>query len=700
MQESAHALEQVREGAAQWRGTLFASSFAMESDLQRARTRMVTDHLTLRGIAEPHILAAFRSVPREKFVAPELAEFAYEDTPLAIPEGQTISQPYVVALTIQALRLRGDEHVLEIGTGSGYAAALLSRLARQVYTVERVESLAVSARARLVRLGYDNVECTCADGSLGWKEHAPYDAIAVAAGGPKVPPALLSQLAIGGRLVIPVGPKPSAQVLMCITRISKTEYQEENLGEVRFVRLIGEQAWSQPASPPPLRGPAAPRSHSSAGGLAALVREAAEPMDDLETASLDALLERIGNARVVLIGEATHGTSEFYRMRARITRELIARKGFRFVAAEADWPDAQRIDEYVLGGPRRSTLSFAPFARFPRWMWRNHEVHEFVDWLRDYNMRHAGQQPGFHGLDLYSMFTSIAAVLSYLDQVDPEAAKLARRRYGSMTPWQHEPFTYGKDVLAGRAESSEGAVVAMLSDMLQRELAYAQKDGVRFFDAVQNAQLIADAERYYRAMYYGSTTSWNLRDTHMFETLRSLLTFYGPDAKGVVWEHNSHVGDASATEMNARGQHNVGQLCRTLLREQTYIIGFGTDHGTVAAASDWGDPVQRLRVVPACEGSYERIFHESGVRAGLLHLREPARREVRDELLEQRLERAIGVVYRPKTELQSHYFHASLPRQFDEYIWIDETRALRPLEEAPRLVAGTVPDTYPFGTSV
>ena len=233
--------------------------------------------------------------------------------------------------------------------------------------------------------------------------------------------------------------------------------------------------------------------------------------------------------------------------------------------------------------------------------------------------------------------------------------------------------------------------------MLKRRLDYASKDGERFFDAAQNARLVADAERYYRAMYYGSAMSWNLRDTHMFDTLRSLLAFYGPESKGVVWEHNSHVGDASATEMSARGEHNVGQLCRTLLGPEAYIIGFGTDHGTVAAASDWGAPMQRMRVRPSHVDSYESLFHDTERPAFMLHLRDPSRPDVRAELLAQRLERAIGVVYRPETELASHYFYASLPGQFDEYVWFDETNAVRPLAEAPSSPMVELPDTYPFG---
>ena len=353
-------------------------------DFQRLRAHMVDSHVVGRGITEPKILEAFRTVPREAFLPEDLAEFAYEDTPLPIGKGQTISQPYIVAFTVQAMRLRGSERVLEVGTGSGYAAAILGRIAKDVYTIERVPSLAVSARDRLARLGFTNVHVACADGSLGWTEHAPYDAIAVAAGGPKAPAALLAQLKLGGRLVIPIGPDESSQVLVCITRESETEYRQEHLADVRFVPLIGEQAWSEEQS----HVMREPKRSAASHALVALVREAAEPIDDIEAASLDGMLERIGDARLVLLGEATHGTSEFYRMRARITRELIARRGFQFVAVEADWPDAARVDDYVLGSARRSRLDFTPFTRFPTWMWRNEEVHDFVDWLRAYNADH------------------------------------------------------------------------------------------------------------------------------------------------------------------------------------------------------------------------------------------------------------------------------------------------------------------------
>lgn len=646
------------------------------TDRKPKRRRMIESHLAGRGITDARVLDAFGRVRREDFVAEELLDLAYEDAPLPIDEGQTISQPYVVALTAEALEFQGDERVLEVGTGSGYAAAIFSKLAREVFTVERFPSLADTARERLARLGYTNVHVACRDGSLGWPEHAPFDAIAVAAGGPTVPKALLEQLSIGGRLIIPVGPDESAQVLMRVTRTGADTYRQESLGDVRFVPLVGVQGWD---------------------GIARLVREEAQPIADIDTDAIDALVDRVGRAKLVLLGEATHGTHEFYRMRARITRELVQRKGFRFVAVEADWPDAARIDDYVRGDERRSRMEFTPFSRFPTWMWRNEEVDVFVAWLRAYNADHRRAPVGFHGLDLYSLFTSIGAVLAYLDDVDPDAARLARFRYGTLTPWQDDPASYGAAVLAGRYESSEDAVVAMLRDMLERRLDYARRDGDRFFDAAQNAKLVADAESYYRTMYYGSATSWNLRDAHMFETLRALSAFHGPEAKGVVWAHNSHVGDAAATEMGTQGELNVGQLCRNAFGDDVFIVGFGTDHGTVAAASNWDEPMERMKIRPAHAESYERVCHDADVPAFLLHLRDPRRDELREELSRARLERAIGVVYRAETELQSHYFMARLPVQFDEYVWFDETHAIRPLHERVFRPSPGLPDTYPFG---
>jgi protein-L-isoaspartate(D-aspartate) O-methyltransferase len=656
-------------------------------DPVQARRRMIADHLKPRGIADPRVLAAFGEVPREAFVPPELVENAYDDRPLPIEEDQTISQPYIVALMAEALRLKPGDAVLEIGAGSGYAAAILSRVARQVYTIERHALLADTARDRLARLGYDNVEVRCGDGTLGWPEHAPFDAIVVAAGGPEAPPSLLEQLAIGGRLVIPVGTS-RAQQLIRITRVSRTELRREDLGAVLFVPLIGAEGWAEEPStrgviPARVTTPAGARPASRPALVGKLIAECAEPIARIDDAPVDALLDRIGDARVVLLGEATHGTSEFYRMRTHLTRELILRAGFDAVAIEGDWPDAAAVDRYVRDKRPRERV-WTPFARFPTWMWRNSEAQELIEWLRAFNAE-AGRQVSFSGLDLYSMYTSAYEVVHYLDRVDPLAASAARERYGRLTPWQHDPAAYGRAALVGRMQSCEKDVVAMLRELLAKRLEYSAKDGDEFFDAAQNARVVAGAEHYYRAMYYGHVESWNLRDQHMFDTLRSILAHRGPRSKIVVWEHNSHVGDAGATEMARRGEHNVGQLCRRAFGDDMFSIGFGTDRGTVAAAQAWDETMQVMRVRPARSDSYERLCHDSGVPAFLLHLRHPAREALRDELFEPRLERAIGVVYRPETELESHYFQAILPAQFDEYIWFDETSAVSPLAVSAEL---------------
>jgi protein-L-isoaspartate(D-aspartate) O-methyltransferase len=655
-------------------------------DFGRLREEMVERQIAARGVRSPAVLGAMRSVQREGYVPSYLGEFAYEDTPLPIEEEQTISQPYIVAYMVDALQLRGGERVLEIGTGSGYAAAVLAEIASEVYTIERHERLARTAEDRLARDGYTNVHVRHGDGTLGWPDAAPFDAIIVAAGGPVVPDSLRQQLAVGGRLVIPVGKDVGAQKLVRVTRENAERYRSEDLTNVRFVPLVGAEGWHEER---PVRSRPAVKT-----SLAGLVAECAEPVADIEPVELGAFLDRIGQARVVLLGEATHGTSEFYRMRARMTRELVERKGFNIVAVEADWPDAARIDHYVRDRavPRSE---WQAFARFPTWMWRNREFRTFVDWLREHNQ--GLPQPKrvrFAGLDLYALHNSIAAVLQYLDAVDPKTAAVARHRYGCLTPWESDPAAYGRAALTGTYRSCEPDVLRVLEDLLRRRLEHWQRDDERFFEVLQNARLVANAENYYRAMYYGAKESWNLRDRHMFVCLSRLLDFHGPDAKAVVWEHNSHIGNAAATEMSARGEWNVGQLCREEFGDSAYLVGFGTDHGTVAAASYWGGPMERKQVRPAHEASYERLCHDTALAAFLLPLRHSRGSEVRAELAEPRLERAIGVIYRPETELASHYFHATLPEQFDEFAWFDATEAVRPLQTHE--LAG-VPETYPFG---
>jgi erythromycin esterase-like protein len=328
-------------------------------------------------------------------------------------------------------------------------------------------------------------------------------------------------------------------------------------------------------------------------------------------------------------------------------------------------------------------------------MWRNTDVDAFVDWLRTYNERiESERRAGFYGLDLYSMSGSIAAVLEYLDKVDPDAAAVARERYGCLTPWQKDPSTYGHAVLTDRYRKCEQVVVQQCRELLEKKLEYAQQDGVSFLDASQNARLIAAAERYYRIMYYGGAESWNLRDTHMFQTLENLLESHGPNSKAVVWAHNSHIGDARFTEMGAvREELNIGQLCRERFGDEAALIGFGTHTGTVAAASNWNGDMEIKRVRPSHRDSYERLCHDADVPRFLVDF---GRHEaLRRGLLESRLERFIGVIYLPETELMSHYAQASLPRQFDAFVWFDETNAVTPL--GPQHARPGVPDTYPFG---
>jgi len=662
------------------------------ADFARLRNDMVDLQIARRGVRSPVVLDAMRAVPREAFLPEPMREFAYEDAPLPIAEGQTISQPYIVALMAEALELEGGEKVLEIGTGSGYAAAVLSRIARSVYTVERIGQLAEKAAAAVADLGYRNVHVLHGDGTRGWPDHAPYDAIVVAAGGPQVPESLKTQLKIGGRLVIPVGENRRVQELLRVIRVSADQYRTEDIADVRFVPLVGEEGWTAEDDHAQPAYRATPATGDRA--LAAAIAASSERFDAIDAADLDPLLRRIGGARVVLLGEATHGTSEFYRMRARISRELIERKGFSFIAIEGDWPDAARIDHYVRHAETPPS-EWTAFARFPVWMWRNREVREFVDWLRAHNAGAAAdRRVAFHGLDLYSLFNSIRSVLTYLDDVDPRAARVARQRYGCLTPWQADPATYGHATLTGSYQSCEGEVVSMLTDLMQKRQAYAEHDGARFLDAVQNARLVANAERYYRIMYYGSRASWNLRDSHMFETLKTLLGFHGPESRAIVWAHNSHVGDSGATEMASRGEYNIGRLCRQEFGNAAYSIGFGTNSGTVAAATEWDGPMEIKVVRPGLPDSYERLCHEADVARFLLSLRSPMAASLGQDLAKPRLERAIGVIYRPETELQSHYFQARLPRQFDEYIWFDQTSAVTPLktEELEGL-----PDTYPFG---
>lgn len=406
---------------------------------------------------------------------------------------------------------------------------------------------------------------------------------------------------------------------------------------------------------------------------------------------------------VVLIGEATHGTHEFYRIRADLTRALIQMRGFDCVAVEADWPDAYRANRWIRGFGEDETAEAAldDFTRFPRWMWRNREVVRFLRWLRAENaQRAANARVGFYGLDLYSLHRSMACVIDYIERVDPPAAARARRAYACFDVFGEDPHAYGYAASVRLDRSCEDEVIEQMTELRRRAADYAARDGQiaadEYFAAEQNARVVCDAEAYYRTVFSGSVGSWNLRDRHMMATLDALLGHLrrqSRPAKAVVWAHNSHLGDARATAMAQRGELNLGQLARESYRAAACLIGMTTHEGEVTAAHEWDEPAALRRVRPSLQGSYERLFHDTGLPAFILPL---SATEVRLALAGPRLERAIGVLYRPETERPSHYFSARLPEQFDAVVHVDRTRALEPLEKWSRHEAD-LPETYPTG---
>ena len=644
---------------------------------------MVRDQIAGRGIRDESILSAFAEVPREIFVGEGVAEFAYEDTALPISSGQTISQPYIVACMFDAADVGAGDRVLEVGAGSGYAAAVLSRIVGQVHAIERHEALARQAAARIESLGYDNCEIITGDGLKGLPEHAPFDAILVAARFGTVPDTLKHQLRIGGRLVMPIGDE-DVQQLTAITRTGEEEWTSQDITPVRFVPLLEGVVAEE--------GARSASDHRSMRNipLPEAIGQACTSLPEIDDEDFAAAFDRFADRRVVMLGECSHGTHEFYAARAAITRRLVERHGFTIVAVEADWPDAAAYHRFIRGEEQPEGAS-PPFQRFPTWMWRNTVMPSF---LRDLKEINAGlperRKAGFYGLDIYNLSGSIEAILAYLDENDPEAAQVARERYGCLHPWQSDPAAYGRMALRGGFAECEEAVVRQCQDLLDRAL---KNDG-EGFSAAMNARLVASAEQYYRVMYHGGAESWNLRDSHMTDTLEHLLEQGGADSKAVVWAHNSHIGDARATDMGAvRGEHNLGQLSRERWGEDVALIGFGTHTGSVSAASDWDGERDVKTVIPSRRDSYERLCHDSGVGRFLLDLAaDPA---LSRRLAEPRLERFIGVIYRPDTERWSHYSEAALPRQFDAYCWFDETRALEPLADHEDHEGAA--DTFPFG---
>jgi len=447
-----------------------------------------------------------------------------------------------------------------------------------------------------------------------------------------------------------------------------------------------------------------PTLHSSTAAVAAVQRHAV-PLAG-SAGDDGALVELLANARFALIGEASHGTDDFYRERAALTRRLVVERRLDAVAVEADWPDAYLVNRYVrgIGDDTSDAAALADFERFPTWMWRNTVVAEFVDWLRAHNATlPPAARVGFYGLDLYSMFTSIAAVLAHLDRVDPAAARRARDRYACFERFAEDSQAYGYATRFDLDASCEQVVVAQLRELVAKggevSRGLADGDADAHFHAEQNARLVKNAEAYYRAMFSSRVSSWNLRDRHMAETLDALDGHLGRrlgrPARIAVWAHNSHLGDARATEMGEGGELNLGQLVRERHGAAAALVGFSTHHGTVTAASDWDEPAETKRVRPGLESSYEALFHDVGIARFRLVLR--GSDQLVRALAAPRLQRAIGVIYRPETERHSHYFHARLPRQFDAIVHLDATRALVPLDRRAGTVEADAPETYPSG---
>jgi erythromycin esterase-like protein len=440
--------------------------------------------------------------------------------------------------------------------------------------------------------------------------------------------------------------------------------------------------------------------------LADRIRDAAHPLATGPNA-YDTLMQRIGDAHYVLLGEASHGTHEFYRDRVHITQRLVTEKGFTAVATEADWPDAYRIDRYVRGKSNDASAvdALGGFRRFPAWMWRNDDVVTLIEWLREHNAGLAkdASRVGFYGLDLYSLRASMEAVVQYLDKADAEAARRVRERYACFDHFRGDDQVYGFLTGSGASESCQQAVVDVLVELRRRAAEDAERDANEadddLFDAEQNARVAVGAEAYYRTMYRRDASTWNLRDTHMVATLEAVVAHLArqkmPPPKVAVWAHNSHLGDASATEMGQRGEVNVGQLVRARHGADAVLVGFTTHHGRVTAASEWGGIAERKHVRPALRDSFEATFHETRLGRFLLTWREGD--GLIDDMRNPELERAIGVIYRPETERQSHYFWARLADQFDVIVHTDETRAVRPLEPTSQWEAGEPPETFPFG---
>ena len=631
-----------------------------------------------KGITSTLLLKAFEDIPEAFLLSETLHPYFYEDVRIEQALERTEPRVIVIARMLEQLKVRKEEKILITGVDSIYILVVLSKIYKEVYTVEANETYAKWALDVLKTIDIANVHIKVGESGTGWEEKAPFNAILIATDLQTIPNIIKEQLKIGAKLLAPIGPDWAHVVFQIVKRVAKDEYISRALRDSYFI--------PNPKTLPDIGAETYPEIE-----IIDEIGISSRPFKTLKKFPMEGLLNRIGDARVVLLGEASHGTSEFYLTRQEITKALIEKKGFNFVAAEADWSDAEQINNYVKN--QYKAQDWLPFTRFPQWIWKNKEVLDFIEWLKKHNTKH-NNTIGFYGLDLYGLENSIDLVIKYLQDIDKDLAELAKSRYACITPYMSQPSLYAKLIKNNKLVSCEKDILNMLFDLLKNKnkLNHSQA----FFYTYQNATVVVDAERYYKAMYYGSSESWNLRDFHMFYTLKSLMSYFGEKSKAVVWAHNTHIGNSLATEMYARGEINIGHLCKEHFNDKSYHIGFGTHTGTVAAAKNWGEKMEAIPVKESLENSYENLCHKTNVTNFTLPLRKDhSHKNLRELLSSPRVQRAIGVVYRPETESMNHYYKTVLPSQFDEYIWFNKTKAITPL--ASKTVTSKLMDLHPFG---
>ncbi len=651
-----------------------------------ARNRMVHEGLVRRGISDRRVLDAMATVPRERFLPAASAASAYEDRPLPIGSGQTISQPYVVALALEAAAVQPTDRALEVGTGSGYAAAVLDELAAEVWTVERHGDLVVDASESLRATLHGSVHVRWGDGALGWPEAAPFDVVVVSAAGERIPEPLLDQLADGGRLVMPVGPADGHQELVVVRR-DGDRLDREELGPVQFVPLLPERATRPVRAHRHRTGEpvAADPELSPAERLA----RACEPFSSITGADLSGLLHRLSGARVVLLGPSTLGTSEFVQVGARITRALVDHLGCRTVVLDADWPDVAALDAWC-AGIDPSPDEPPPCAAFPSWRWRNQEFGALLAWLRRRVAAGDGSDPvRLVGLDVDAGDCVRSQVLDALDGSDPVAADALRRRYVTDVPWAHGPV--GPPTLSGRAAAAVDRVVERAVEAARQRLEHPS--GPReFLDPTAQDDLVRSTPQSVAATVAGGPDWWSERERRAATFLRSIVD--RAEGPVVVWSHAARVGDAAATDLDLAGGSSLGQACRSAFGDDAYLIGMGSGTGSVAAATSWGGHTEVLSLEPARAGSIEELLDASHLPAFLLDLRATRQHRVGAELGGRRPQRVVGPVVGPAPTDRPAVLRGVLPQQFDEYVWIGATSAVVPV---PVPVDTTRADRFPPG---